>query len=62
MAPWSSVLQEFEEMAAVQRDFAGVVGEASGEKVQMFFRLGYADPPGPTPRRTVDDIIIRAGV
>lgn len=57
MAPWSSVLQEFDEMAPVQKEFAAIAGEAAGEKVQMFFRLGYADPPGPTPRRPVDDII-----
>ena len=57
MAPWSQVLQEYSEMAALQRTFKGVAGAAEGETVQMFFRLGYAAPPPPTPRRPLDAIV-----
>ena len=57
MAPWSQVLQEYPEMAALQRTFKGVAGAADGETVQMFFRLGYAAPPPPTPRRPLDAIV-----
>ena len=58
LAPWSQVLQEYPEMATLQKEFLDVVGAAPGATVQMFFRLGYAAAPGPTPRRAVDDIIL----
>lgn len=57
LAPWSQVLQEYPEMAALQKEFRGVVGAAENETVQMFFRLGYGEPPEPMPRRALDDII-----
>lgn len=57
MAPWSQVLQEFPEMAALQGEFKSLIGAAPQTTVQMFVRLGYADAPGPTPRRALDDII-----
>jgi hypothetical protein len=57
MAPWSQVLQEFPEMAKTQASFKTLIGAAPGTTVQMLFRLGYAEPPGPKPRRALDDII-----
>ena len=57
MAPWSQVLQEYPEMADLQRRFLDVAGAAPGATVQMLFRLGYAAPPPPTPRRPLDAIV-----
>ena len=57
MAPWSQALQEFPEMAEPFAALREAVGATSGETVQMFFRLGYADRPEPTPRRALDAII-----
>jgi nitroreductase len=57
MAPWSQVLQEYPEMAATQSGFLKTVGAAPNATVQMFFRLGYAAAPEPTPRRALDDIV-----
>lgn len=57
MAPWSQVLQEYPEMAALQAEFLNIVGAAGGSTVQMFFRLGYASPPEPMPRRALDEIV-----
>jgi len=57
MAPWSQVLQEYPEMAALQAEFKSLIGAGPQTTVQMFFRLGYADAPGPTPRRALDEII-----
>jgi len=51
------VLQEYPEMADLQRRFLDVAGAARGATVQMLFRLGYAAPPPPTPRRPLDAIV-----
>ncbi|MFT3811275.1 MAG: hypothetical protein QM698_15290 [Micropepsaceae bacterium] len=57
LAPWSQALQEFPEMAAQYAALRAAVGAGPGETVQMFFRLGYAGLPEPTPRRALDAII-----
>lgn len=57
LAPWSQALQEFPEMAELYAALRTAVGAAAGETVQMFFRLGYAAPQPPTPRRALDAII-----
>ncbi|QDO95943.1 twin-arginine translocation pathway signal protein [Ferrovibrio terrae] len=58
MHPVSQVLQEYPEMAALQRDFAAMIGVAAGQTVQMLFRLGYSDPVPPSPRRPLDALLM----
>jgi hypothetical protein len=47
--PWSQSLQEYAEMADLYEEAHRLLGE--GQRVQMLFRIGYADPVIPTPRR-----------
>lgn len=58
MHPVSQVLQEYAEMAALQRDFLTVVGAAPGQTVQMLFRLGYCDAVPPSPRRPLNALLM----
>jgi hypothetical protein len=51
MHPVSQLLQEYPEMAALQAEFLKLLGVPAGHTVQMLFRLGYAAPPEPSPRR-----------
>jgi nitroreductase len=57
MHPQSQLLQEFPEMAELQREFLAFVGAPASQHVQMLFRMGYAPAPGPSPRRVLGDII-----
>jgi hypothetical protein len=57
MAPLSQALQEFPEMAGPMRALRAATGTSEGETLQMFFRLGYADPVPPAPRRPLDAFI-----
>jgi hypothetical protein len=58
MQPMSQVLQEYAEMAATQIDFYRRLGiDPKTTTVQMLWRLGYAEAPGPSPRRPLDAII-----
>ncbi|HYD99390.1 MAG TPA: twin-arginine translocation pathway signal protein [Alphaproteobacteria bacterium] len=56
MHPLSQALQEYPEMAEARRAMQAATA-AGGETVQMFFRLGYAAPPPPSPRRDLDAIL-----
>lgn len=58
MHPVSQVLQEYPEMTALQREFLGAIGAASGQTVQMLFRLGYSEPVPPSPRRSLDALLM----
>jgi hypothetical protein len=58
MQPHSQTLQEFPEMAELHRAIHIETHTPEGHTVQMFFRLGYAAPPGPTPRRAADSIVM----
>ncbi|MEK9970220.1 MAG: hypothetical protein VW600_13865 [Ferrovibrio sp.] len=58
MHPVSQVLQEYPEMAGLQRDFLAVIGAASGQTVQMLFRLGYCEAVPPSPRRPLNDLLM----
>lgn len=58
MHPVSQLLQEYPEMAGLQRELLELVGAAPGETVQMLFRMGYAPMPGPSPRRDLAAIIM----
>ncbi len=51
--PMSQVLQEYADMAKLQREFRTAFEVVEGHTVQMLMRLGYADPVPHTPRRPV---------
>jgi hypothetical protein len=55
--PMSQVLQEYPEMADLQRRFLGVVGAGPDARVQMLARVGYGPDVAPSPRRGVDAIV-----
>lgn len=57
IAPLSQALQEFPEMAAQMQAILAATGTPPGHTLQMFFRMGYADPAPATPRRPLDAII-----
>jgi hypothetical protein len=58
MHPHSQTLQEFPEMAELHRAIHKATAVPDGHTVQMFFRLGYAAVPGPTPRRPTESIVM----
>ncbi|MBS4045413.1 MAG: twin-arginine translocation pathway signal protein [Alphaproteobacteria bacterium] len=58
MHPVSQVLQEYPEMAGLQREFLGMVGAVPGQTVQMLFRLGYSETVQPSPRRPLDALLM----
>lgn len=47
--PWSQALQEYPEISGLFEEVHTLIGK--GERLQMLFRIGYADPVIPTPRR-----------
>ena len=47
--PWSQALQEYAEVSGLYEEVHALIG--GGERLQMLFRIGYADPVIPTPRR-----------
>ncbi|WP_300576272.1 hypothetical protein [Phenylobacterium sp.] len=47
--PWSQALQEYAEMSGLYKEVHALIGK--GQRLQMLFRIGYADPVIPTPRR-----------
>ena len=57
MHPLSQVLQEYPEMTELQRRFLSETQTPGGHTVQMFFRLGYAAAPPPSPRRDLNDLV-----
>jgi hypothetical protein len=57
LQPHSQTLQEYPEMAAPRAAMRAETGVASDETLQMFFRLGYAADPGPSPRRAFDSFV-----
>lgn len=52
MHPWSQALQEYPQMSALYEQVHGLLGH--GRRVQMLFRIGYAKPVIPTPRRGLE--------
>lgn len=58
MQPMSQVLQEYPEMAALQKEFLALIGTPPSHTVQMLFRLGYAAPAEPSPRRPLEQMLI----
>jgi hypothetical protein len=55
--PMSQVLQEYPEMADLQRRFLGIVGAGPDVRVQMLARVGYGPDVPASPRRGVDAIV-----
>lgn len=62
MRPMSQVLQEYSDMVALQKEFKKFLAVEDDHTVQMFFRLGIAEPTRHTARREVADIISSAKV
>jgi hypothetical protein len=56
--PPSQVLQEFAEMQPLQREFERLVGQRTGDKVQMLVRVGHpSTSPVHSPRRPLDAFV-----
>ena len=56
MHPMSQVLQEYSDMADLQRRFLAYLEFPQGHTIQMLFRLGIAEPVEHSPRRSVKDL------
>lgn len=57
--PLSQVLQEYADMTALQQRFKTYLDVPEDATVQMFFRLGIADPVRHTARRSPSDLLMR---
>ncbi len=57
LQPHSQTLQEYPEMAALRAAMHRQTGTSEGATLQMFFRLGYAGDPGPSPRRALNSFV-----
>lgn len=55
--PHSQTLQEYPEMDELRAAMREAAGIADGHTLQMFFRLGYAAPINPSPRRPLDSFV-----
>jgi hypothetical protein len=55
--PYSQVLQEYPEMAALQGEFNELLGVHEPEKIQMAIRVGRAKRAYPAPRRDAPDFL-----
>lgn len=56
--PMSQVLQEYAEVSSLQQQFKQYIGVQETQTVQMFFRLGIAEPVQHTARRRVVDLLV----
>lgn len=57
LQPHSQTLQEYPEMADLRAAMHRQTGTPAGATLQMFFRLGYAADPGPSPRRALNSFV-----
>lgn len=57
LQPHSQTLQEYPEMAPLRAAMHRQTGTAADATLQMFFRLGYAGDPGPSPRRALNSFV-----
>lgn len=57
LQPHSQTLQEYPEMADLRAAMHRQTGTPAGATLQMFFRLGYAGDPGPSPRRALNSFV-----
>ncbi len=61
MQPLQQALQEYPEQAKPYAEIHSLLGaERPATTVQMWARVGYAEPAGPAPRRGLDAHIVRA--
>ncbi len=56
MHPMSQVLQEYDDMKDLQKEFLELLDVKPGSTVQMLFRMGYAEPVPHTKRLFVNEI------
>jgi hypothetical protein len=56
--PYSQVLQEYPEMAALQTEFNRLLGVRTPEKIQMAVRIGRAERVYTAPRRATCDFLV----
>ncbi len=56
--PVSQLLQEYTEMAELQKAFYKAISKPEGDTVQMLFRLGYAERVPPSPRRDLESLLV----
>lgn len=59
MTPISQILQEYAEMRELQSRFLSALDIPASDTVQILFRLGKASPAPMTPRRRLDDLLIK---
>jgi hypothetical protein len=57
LQPHSQTLQEYPEMVELRLAMRRETGVQEGSTLQMFFRLGYAADPGPSPRRPLESFL-----
>lgn len=57
LQPHSQLLQEYPEMDSLRAAIHRQTAVPDGATLQMFFRLGYAGDPGPSPRRALDGFV-----
>ncbi|MDP1910142.1 MAG: twin-arginine translocation pathway signal protein [Hyphomicrobium sp.] len=57
LQPHSQTLQEYPEMAPLRAAMHRQTSTADSATLQMFFRLGYAGDPGPSPRRALNGFV-----
>ncbi len=57
LQPHSQTLQEYPEMAELRDAMRRETGMPADGTLQMFFRLGYAADPGPSPRRALASFV-----
>ncbi|MGQ0583103.1 MAG: Acg family FMN-binding oxidoreductase [Reyranella sp.] len=57
LQPHSQTLQEYPEMTELRAAMHRQTGTPAGATLQMFFRLGYAGDPGPSPRRALNSFV-----
>ncbi|MBY0423327.1 MAG: hypothetical protein K2Q06_13550 [Parvularculaceae bacterium] len=56
--PWSQALQEYPEMQDLYREAHALIG--MGATLQMLYRIGYAKPVRPAPRRALEAHFVQA--
>jgi hypothetical protein len=59
MHPNSQTLQEFPEMGALYERMHATAQVRAPERMQMLARMGYAEAPGPAPRRPLSTLVQR---
>ncbi|MDD1715987.1 MAG: hypothetical protein LUQ01_03215 [Methanolinea sp.] len=61
LQPMSQILEDCHEIADLKRDLFECLGMPETHTVQMLFRVGYASPVPPCPKRNLRDILSYTG-